>query len=65
MRDVTSASFSTILPLPDASDSSYVSGPVLAGVGDDTGSRRVGIGLGVLKGLLVIFSSWLRKEGRT
>ena len=51
--------------LPDASGSSYVSVPVLTGVGVDTGSRKVGIGSGVLKGLWVIFSKWLRKEGRT
>ena len=51
--------------LPDASGSSCVSVPVLTGVGVDTGSRKVGIGLGVLKRLWVIFSSSLRKEGRT
>ena len=64
-RDVASAFPSADLPLPDASNSSYVSRPVLVGVGDDTGSRRVGIGPGILKGLLIILSSWLRKEGRT
>ena len=35
------------------------------GVGVDTGSRKARIGPGVLKGLWVIFSSWLRKEGHT
>ena len=39
--------------------------PVFTGVGVDIGSRKVGIGPGVLKGLWVIFSSWLRKERRT
>ena len=64
-RDVASAPLFADLPLPDASGLSYVSEPVLAGVGDDTGSWKVGIGPRVLKGLLVILSSWLRKEGRT
>ena len=64
-KEVASAPPSSDLLLPDASSSSCVSGPVLAGVGVDTGSRMVGIGLGVLKGLWVILSNWLRKEGRT
>ena len=50
-REVASAPSFADLPLPDASDSSCVSGPVLARVGDDTGSQRVRIGPGVLKGL--------------
>ena len=65
VRDVASTPPSADLPLPDASASSCVSGLVLTGVGDDTRSRRVGIGHGVLKGLLVILSSWLRKDGHT
>ena len=56
-RDVASIPPSTDLPLPDTSGSSCVSGPVLGGVGDDTGSQRIGIGPGILKGLLVILSS--------
>ena len=64
-RAVASTLPSANLPLSDASSSSCVSGPVLAGVGDDTRSQRVEIGPGILKGLLVILSSWLRKEGRT
>ena len=64
-REVASAPPSADLPLSDASGSSCVSGPVLAEVDDDIGSRRVGIDPGVLKGLWVILSSWLRKEGRT
>ena len=51
--------------LSDAFGSSCVSVPVLTGVGIDTGSQKAGIGPGVLKGLWIIFSSWLRKEGRT
>ena len=64
-RNVASAPPSADLPLPDASGSSCVSGPVLAEVGDDTGSCRIGIGPRVLKGLWIILSSWLRKEGHT
>ena len=51
--------------LPDASGLSCVSVPVLTRVGVDTRSRKAGIGPGVLKGLWVIFSNWLRKDGRT
>ena len=65
VREVASVPSSADLPLPKASDLSCVSGLVLAGVGVDTRSRMVGIGLGVLKGLWVILSNWLRKEGRT
>ena len=38
---------------------------MLTGVGVDTGSRNTGPGSGFLKGVLVIVSKWLRKEGRT
>ena len=41
-----------------------VSMPVLKGVGVDTGSRNTGPGPGFLKGVLVIVSNWLKKEGR-
>ena len=64
-REVASAPPSADLPLPEASGSSCVSGPMLAGVGVETGSLMVGIVLGVLKGLRVILSSSLIKEGRT
>ena len=65
VREVSPASFSTNLTLPDASDSSYVSMLVLTGVGVDIGSWKDGIGPKVLKELWAIFSNWLRKEGRT
>ena len=39
--------------------------PVLTGVGVDTGSRSTSPGPGVLKGILVMVSSSLRKEGPT
>ena len=65
MRDVASTPPSTDLPLPEASDSSCVSGSVLASVGVETGSLMVGIVLGVLKGLWIILSNSLMKEGRT
>ena len=64
-REVASAPFSANLTLPDASSSSCVSVPVLTGVGVNTGSRKAGIGLGILKEICAIFSNWLRKEGRT
>ena len=38
---------------------------MLTVVGVDIGSRKAGIGSGVLKELCAIFSNWLRKEGRT
>ena len=64
-RDVASAPPSANLLLPEASDLSCVSGPVLAGVGVDTGSVMVGIVPGVLKGLWVVLSSSLITEGHT
>ena len=65
VREVVFAPLSVDLPLPEASGSSCVSGPMLAGVGVETGSLMVEIVLGVLKGLQVILSSSLIKEGRT
>ena len=56
-REVASVPLSADLTLPDASGSPYVSVPILMGVGVDTGSWKVGIGPGVLKGVWVIFSS--------
>ena len=64
-REVSSIPLFVDLTLPDVSGSPCVSVPVLMGVGVDTGSRKAGIGPGVLKGVWVIFSNWLRKEGRT
>ena len=52
-KDVASAPPSTDLLLPDAFGLSCVFGLVLAEVGDDTGSRRVRIGPGVLNLLLL------------
>ena len=51
--------------LPETFGLPCVSVPTLTGVGDDTGSRNMGPGPGVLKGVFVIVSSCLRKEGRT
>ena len=56
-REVASVPLSVDLTLPDASGLLCVSVPILTGVGVDTGSWKVGIGLGVLKGVWVIFSS--------
>ena len=64
-RDVASAPPSADFLLPEASDSSCVSRAVLAGVGVETGSLMVGIVPEVLKGLWIILSSSLMKEGRT
>ena len=64
-REVVSAPLSADFTLPDTSGSPCVSVPMLTGVGVDTGSRNTGPSPGVLKGVLVIVSNWLRKEGRT
>ena len=53
-----------VLPLPEGSGLSLVSGLVLLGVGIKIGSLPLGMVPGVLKGLLVILSSSLMKEGR-
>ena len=63
-REVDSTPLSTDFTLPETSGSPCVCVPVLTGVGVDTGSRNIGPGPGVLKGVLVIVSNWLRKEGR-
>ena len=68
MRDEVSVAFappSVDLPLPEASGSSHVSAPVLSDVGVKAGSLTVGTFPEVLKGLWVIFSSSLMKEGQT
>ena len=66
-REVVSAPLSADFILLDTSGSPCVSVPVLTGVGVDTESWNTGPGPGpgVLKGVLVIVSNWLRKEGRT
>ena len=53
------------LMLPEISGVSCVSVPTLAGVGEDTGSRKLGPCLGVLKGVFTMVSSCSRKEERT
>ena len=71
VREVVSAPLSANFTLPETSGSPYISGspcvsvPVLTVVGVDTGSRNTGPGSGFLKGVLVIVSNRLRKEGRT
>ena len=64
-REVASVPLSTDFTLPKTSGSPWVSVSVLTGVGVDTGSRNTGPGPGILKGVLVIVSNWLRKERRT
>ena len=64
-REVVSVPLSINFTLPETSRSPCVSVPTLKGVGDDTGSRNMGPSPGVLKGVFVIVSSCLRKEGRT
>ena len=56
---------STDLMLPETSGVSCVSVPTLAGVGEDAGSRKLGPCPGVLKGVFMMVSICLRKEGRT
>ena len=51
--------------LPEISGVSCVSVPTLAGVGEDTGSQKLGPCLGVLKGVFTMVSSCSRKEERT
>ena len=50
--------------LPETSGVSCVSVPTLAGVGEDTGSRKLGPCPRVLKGVFTMVSSCSRKEGR-
>ena len=64
-REVVSVPLSVNFTLPETSGSPCVSMPTITGVGDDTGSRNMGPHLGVLKGVFVIVSNCLRKEGRT
>ena len=53
------------LMLPETSGVSWVSVPTLAGVGEDTGSWKIGPCPGVLNGVFTAVSSCLRKEGHT
>ena len=64
-RDVVSVPLSADLMLPETSGVSCVSVPTLTGVGEDTGSRKLGPCFGTLKGVFTMVSSCLRKEGRT
>ena len=50
--------------VPETSGVSCVSVPTLTGVGEDTGSRKLGPCSGTLKGVFTMVSSCLRKEGR-
>ena len=51
--------------LPETSGVSCVSVPILAGVGEDAESQKLGTCPGVLKGVFMMVSICLRKEGRT
>ena len=53
------------LTLPETSGVPCVSVPTLTGVGEDTGSRKLGPCPRVLKGVSTMVSSCLRKEGCT
>ena len=64
-REVVSVPLSADFTLPKTSRLPCVSVPMLTAVGDDAGSRNMGPGPEVLKGVFVIVSSCLRKEGRT
>ena len=64
-REVVSVPLSADFTLPETSGSPCVSVSVLTGVGVDIGSRNIGPLPRVLKGVFVMVSSCLRKEGRT
>ena len=64
-REVVSVPLSADFTLPETSGSPCVSVPVLKEVGVDTRSRNMGPSPRVLKGVFVMVSSCLRKEGRT
>ena len=65
VREVVSVPLSADRMLPETSGVSCVSVPTLTGVGEDTGSRKLGPCFGTLKGVFTMVSSCLRKEGRT
>ena len=62
---MVSVPLSADLMLPETFGVSCVSVPTLAGVGEDTGSRKLGPCPGFLKGVFTMVSSCLRNEGRT
>ena len=64
-REVVSVPLFADFTLPETSRLPCVSVPMLTAVGDDAGSRNMGPGPGILKGVFMIVSSCLRKEGRT
>ena len=64
-REVVSVPLSADLMLPKTSGVSCVSVSTLTDVGEDIGSRKLGPYSGTLKGVFMIVSSCLRKEGRT
>ena len=64
-REVVSVPLSADLMLPETSGVSCISVPTLASVGEDTGSRKLGLCPGVLKGVFTMVSSCLRKEEST
>ena len=63
--EVVSVPLSADLMLPETSGVSSVSVPILAGVGEDIGSGKLGPYPGVWKGVFTMVSNCLRKEGRT
>ena len=65
VSEVVSVPLSADLTLPETSGVSCVSVPTLTGVGEDTGSWKLGPCSGILKGVFTMVSSCLRKEGRT
>ena len=65
VREVVSVLLSADCMLPETSGVSCVSVPTLTGVGEDTGSQKLGPYSGTLKGVFTMVSSCLRKEGRT
>ena len=64
-REVVSVPLSADFALLETSGSPCVSVLMLTAIGDDTVSRNMDPGPGVLKRVFVIVSSCLRKEGRT
>ena len=64
-KEVVSVPLSADFILPETSGLPCVSVSMLMAVGDDTGSRNMGPGPGVLKGVFMIVSSCLRKDGCT
>ena len=65
VNEVVSVPLSADLTLLETSGISCVSVPTLTGVGEDTGSQKLGPCSGILKGVFTMVSSCLRKEGRT